>query len=177
MRSGFLGMIAIATVAAGLYAAAAFDAADTGARAVSAEVVGDSAAYLALQANGNSPHRGFVSQLSTGKVSVAFGSGNAAGTGINAGSVYYFDDLLNLTNQGTTSVKVQVQATSTTGSLLVCTATSTATMTNACYAATHPTTPVTLAVGAKLYVGLSTDATSLASGQQVAGTLKIVATR
>lgn len=174
MQIRFAGFLVLLAIGVGLYAATAFNAASTGTRTVSATVVGDSAAYLAVNANGSSPHAGFVT-TSGGKISISFGSGVATGTGVNPDSTYYFDDLLNITNQGTTTVQVQINTTSTTGTVKVCVKTVGGQMDNSCYVTS--TTAQSLAVGSKLSLGVMVQATGLVSGNTVSGTLEIVAMR
>ncbi|MCA1814398.1 MAG: DUF1102 domain-containing protein [Halobacteriales archaeon] len=175
MRSPFQLFLLVIALAAGVYAASAFNAASTSTRAVSASVVGDSAAYLALSANGASAHAGFVTQAGSGKIGISFGSGVATGTGVNPDATYYFDDLVNITNQGTASVKVQVNATATSGTVKVCLKTTTGAMDNSCY--TAATTQVTVAVGSKLFLGVMVQANALSSGSSVSGTIQVDANR
>jgi hypothetical protein len=174
MRVHYQAFLITALAAAAFFAASAFDAASTSTRTVTATVVGDSAAYLAVAANGSSPHAGFVS-VSGGKMSVSFGSGVATGTGVNPDGTYYWDDLLNVTNQGTKTVNVQVNATSTTGTVKVCVKTAGGQMDNSCYVANSAV--FSLAVGNKLSLGLMAQATGLNSGQTVSGTIQIDANR
>jgi hypothetical protein len=175
MLAPFRLFLIVVALGAGLYAASAFNAASTSTRTVSASVVGDSAAYLALSANGASPHAGFVTQAGSGKLSISFGSGVATGTGINPDATYYFDDLVNITNQGTTSVKVQVNSTASTGTVKVCLKTATGAMDNSCYSTA--TAQTTVAVGSKLFLGIMVQANSLTSGQTVSGTIQVDANR
>jgi hypothetical protein len=137
-------------------------------------VVGDSSAYLAVAVNASSPHAGFVT-TSSGKIVVSFGSGVATGTGINPEATYYFDDLINITNQGTLSVKVQVNATASAGTVKVCLKTVGGQMDNSCYVTA--TSQITLAVGSKLSLGIMTEANNVASGSTVSGTIQIDANR
>ncbi|MCA1814397.1 MAG: hypothetical protein LC624_10680, partial [Halobacteriales archaeon] len=94
---------------------------------------------------------------------------------VNADGSYYFDDLVNITNQGTSTVKVQVNTTASSGSVKVCLMTSTGQMHNGCYATS--TSEVSLAVGSKLYLGVMVAATSLSSGGTVSGTINVDANR
>lgn len=175
MLAPFRLFLVVVAIAAGLYAASAFNAASTSTRTVSASVVGDSAAYLALSANGASPHAGFVTQAGSGKLSISFGSGVATGTGVNPDASYYFDDLINITNQGTASTKVQVNTTASSGTVKVCLTTATGQMSNACYSTATALT--TVAVGSKLYLGIMVQANSLSSGGTVSGTINVDANR
>ncbi|HEV8359495.1 MAG TPA: hypothetical protein VGR28_03465 [Candidatus Thermoplasmatota archaeon] len=174
LRTKFLALILVALAAAGLLAASAFNAASTGTRTVSASVVGDSSAYLALAVRSASPHAGFVT-TSGGKVVVSFGSGVATGTGINPEGTYYFDDLLTITNQGTASVNVVVASSATAGTVKACVKTATGAMDNTCYSTS--TTSTALAVGSVLYVGIMTQANSVASGSTVSGTIEVTGSR
>src|SRR5690242_9548118 len=92
----------IGAIAIGIVTVLAFSAADSGARTLTASVVNDADAYLAIEANAASPNAGFVS-VSGGKTVVTFNGANsaAAGTGINPESTYMFDSILKITNKGT----------------------------------------------------------------------------
>jgi hypothetical protein len=169
-----LSFLGLTLVLAGLLGASAFTAMNSGARTVTASVVGDSAAYLALAVNGSSPDKGFVT-TSNGNIVLNFANGVATGTGINPGSGYYFDDLLNVTNQGTATLKVQVNATATTGALSVCVKTVGGQMDNSCYGTS--TAQQSLAVGSMLSVGVAVNATGLNSGQTVSGSITFAANR
>ncbi|HUR69793.1 MAG TPA: hypothetical protein VM370_11165 [Candidatus Thermoplasmatota archaeon] len=187
MSRALVTVLLIGLAGASLYAAEAFNAADTGTRSVTATVVGDSSAYLALSARTASPWNKFVSEdATTGLVSVSFAgplTGGASGSGVNPKSIYYFDDILQLTNQGNATVYLQVVA-SASGSngLKVCYETSVAAATcnnNAAYATTHPASASSLAVGSSAYLGLAVDSsaiTSKATGTNT-GTIRVYACR
>lgn len=175
MHRPFVAFSLAALVAGSVYAASAFDAADTGTRALTATVVTDADGYLALAARAASAHASYVS-VSANKVTVSFAGNANGGDGVNAGSIYYFDDILQVTNQGTATVFIQVVSASTSGTVKACHATATGAMTNTCYLASAPATPVSIAVGVTHYIGVSMDASSLSSGS-VSGTIKVVACR
>jgi len=99
------------------------------------------------------------------------------GDGIGPDSVYYFDDLLEITNQGTRTVYIQVTADADEGDLKVCTSTSTGNMDDECYASVHPAVPVALAAGATLHLGFMLDGTGMDEGDEVVGTFRVVALR
>lgn len=182
-------LLALAALAlAGLQAASAYNRADVAPRAVTASVVADSAAYLALAKNGASPHRCFVSESgTTGRLSISFGAttgcgSDGGGTGINAGSAsdaakrgrYAFHDLLLVTNKGTKTVKVWANATTSSGSsslLEVAKKTASGAMADADYAASSATA-LTLAPGATAYVGVRATSGTLTSGS-VTGSITV----
>lgn len=164
------------TVVVGAFAASAFSASRVDARAVTSNVVGDSAAFLSIQKDVTSPHASFVTQNANGKISVSFGTcACATGTGVNADSIYEWDDLIKITNQGTQTVYVKVTTSSTTGTLTAAIESTAGQMTDSDYSAA--TTPVAVTVGSTVYLGLKADSTGLTSGQTVTGTFTVYATR
>lgn len=182
--AGVLAVVAIQAVSA-------FQVGDLSPRAVMVQVVADSGAYLSLAVNDASPHKCFVSESgSTGKLSVSFGSvascpGGGSGTGLNAGSAtdsrssrYAFHSLLHVTNRGTDTVRVWANATTTTGSgslLETAIKPDGVAMSDADYATTTAT-PLVLAPGERLQVGLRASTGTLDSGT-VAGALDVAARR
>ena len=195
MRAGarpFWWMAAAALAVVGFQAAAAFQYADLAPRDVKVYLVADSAAYVALSANGGSKHTCFVSEDGgTGKLSVSMGAisgcpGGGAGTGINPGVAadgrstrYAFHSLLNVTNKGTKTVNVWVNATTTSGSSSLLETAIKAdgqTMSDSDYAASTAT-PLSLAPGQLLQVGLRATTGSLTAGNPVTGTIQVVARR
>lgn len=172
MRYQFYAFLVVAVFAAALFGASAFNAADTGTRSVTASVVGDSSAYLAVAVNGSSPHTGFVT-TSGGKVVMSFGSGVATGTGINPEATYYFDDLLNITNQGTKTANVWVNSTATAGTVKICLKTAGNLMADNCYGTSTFSSILSLTAGSKLSLGVMVQANSVASGSSVTGTISI----
>lgn len=178
-----LGLVGVAL--ASFYAAEAYNAADSGTRAVTATVVGDSAAYLGLAGRAAGPFNKFVTEdATTGLVAVSFGSASGiTGTGVNPKSIYYFDDILQLTNQGNDTIYVQVVASAVSPSALkVCYQASVGgatCATNSAYATTMPTTATSLTVGSTGYIGLGVDSsaiTSKATGIN-SGTIRVYACR
>ena len=102
MRKTFLGFAIIAALVALTFGAAAFNYASLSARAVTIDIVQDDGAYLAI-APQDPDSACYVSYAGSGKIQVSFdgGSGCAgSGTGVNAGSQYYFLDVLKITNKG-----------------------------------------------------------------------------
>jgi hypothetical protein len=166
----------LAAVALSVVTVLAFSAGNTGARTLTASVVNDADAYLALEANAASPHAGFVS-VSGGKTVVSFGGGNpgAAGSGINPDSAYMFDAILQVTNQGTDAVDVDVTISGTDASLCQVALTSAAAQVDADYSADPA--PLAQSVGDIAYIGLKFLGTGKAAGGSVACTLTVVATR
>lgn len=189
MRLALRAVVAVGLLLALLSGTSAFNFGSSTGRAISVDIVGDASAYLALAANTASPHDCFVSESgTTGKLSVSFAAASGcdaagAGTGVNAGlgsdsakfTRYAFHDLLLVTNKGTNSILLWVNATSTTGTLDVAKKTSSGAMTDADYAASSATS-VSLTVGSTAYVGLRVNTTTLSSGN-VAGTVALDAWR
>lgn len=192
MRAGarpFWWMAAAALAVVAFQAASAFQYGDVAPRTVRVDLVTDGAAYVALSANGASAHRCFVSEDANGKLSVSMGSiatcpGGGTGSGINPGASadsrstrYAFHGILNVTNKGTKTVNVWVNATTTSGSSSVL---ETAlkptgqTMADADYA-TSTASPVSLSPGQILHVGLRATTGDLTAGTPVAGTIQVVA--
>ncbi|HUR69792.1 MAG TPA: hypothetical protein VM370_11160 [Candidatus Thermoplasmatota archaeon] len=178
MRQTLHGIAICIAAALLVYGAEAFSGADTGTRDVTATVVGDSAAYLSLAARAGPWAQYVAEDATTGLVSVSFAgpySGGPAGAGVNPKSTYYFDDILQLTNQGNATIYVQAVG----SSVRLCYAASVGAMTNACYAATNPTTATALAVGATAYLGIGVDSSAIASkaAGPNAGTFRVYACR
>lgn len=178
MRSSLIGIATCLVVVLAVYGAEAFNGADTGTRSVTATVVGDSAAYLSLSGR-DGPWNRFVSEdETTGLVSVTFGGPYAdgpSGSGVNPKSTYYFDDILQVVNQGNDTVYVQAVG----GTFTVCLGTSVGNMTNACYGASSPATASALAVGSAAFLGIGIDSSAIASkaAGSSAGTIRVVACR
>ena len=154
----------------------AFNAATSGPRTLAATVVNDADAFLAIEANAASPHKGFVS-VAAGKVAVAFDAANpdAAGTGINPDSAYMFDSILKVTNKGTTTVNVDVAIAGADAALCQAALTAAGTQGDGDYSAD----PAALAraPGDVAYLGLRIAGTAKASGDAVACTIAVAATR
>lgn len=153
--------------------ATAFDAANTGARTVTAAVVTDANAFLALQRNENSPHKGFVTASSTAKLSVTFDAANpdASGTGINEDSSYEFDSIVNITNKGTKTVSIDVTFGGADSALCQAAVTSTVDQSAATYSADPA--PISTAKDAKAYLGLKVLGTGKTSPSNVNCTITV----
>ncbi len=152
----------------------AFSVGDTGARDVSASVVNDSDAFIALEANGDNAYQNFVSTTS-GKISVAFDGNNAdaSGTGINPESTYEFDELINVTNKASESLTVDVTISGTDSALCTVALTSTTGQTSSDYSADP--TALSLAKDATGYLGLAVDGTGKVSGDTLSCTISVTA--
>lgn len=166
----------LAALALSVVTVLAFSAGETGARTLTAAVVNDADAFLAIEANTASPHDGFVT-VSGGKTTVTFDAANvdAVGTGINPDSTYMFDSILKITNKGTAAVTVDVTIAGTDASLCQVALTSASGQVDGDYAAD----PVGIAsnVGDVQYLGLKFLGTGKASGDSVSCTINVVATR
>lgn len=157
----FAGIAAITIVAA-----FAFSAADTGARSASASVVNDSDSYLALEANGDSPYAGYVTEGVDGKLAIAFdGTGSAAGSGINPDSSYTFDTLVNVTNKGLTTADVTISIAGADETLCEVAFTATADQASADYSATPAA--IQLTSGSTAYLGLKFSGAAKTTGESV----------
>lgn len=158
MRSSFLVFMLLALLASTVSAASAFNWAQTGARTVEAAIVDDNSAYLAIDEVNYGCYVDF--SATTGKVDVNFDGGTScggtAGSGINAGAVYYFHDVLKVTNKGTvTLTNLWFNMTGT--DITLQTATSQGSMTTSgTYASSS--TATNLAVGSSMYVGFKVSA-------------------
>lgn len=194
MRAGarpFWFVAALALAALAVQTTLAFNFGDVAPRTVRVDLVGDSAAYLAISANGASKHTCFVTQDANGKLTVSMGAiascpGGGAGTGINPGvsadsrvTRYAFHSLLNVTNKGTKTVQVWANTTTTSGSSSLLDAAIKAdgvSMSDSDYATTTAS-PLTLAPGQVLQIGLRASTGSLGAGSPVTGTLNVTARR
>lgn len=154
----------------------AFSAGETGARSLTAAVVNDADAFLAIEANSASPHAGFVS-VASGKTVLNFNADNvdAAGTGINPDSTYMFDSILKVTNKGTAAVNVDITISGTDASLCQVALTTGTTQGDSDYSA-NPTA-VAHAVGDDSYIGLKFLGTGKVAGGSVACTITVTMTR
>lgn len=153
----------------------AFSAGDTGARTLTASVVNDADAFLAIDANPASPHNGFVTVVS-GKTVVTFdGNGDAAGLGINPDSTYMFDSILRITNKGTAPVDVDVSVAGADAALCKVALTTTTTQGTEDYSADP--TALTQAVGGVSYLGLQFMGTAKVAGGSVDCTITVTASR
>lgn len=172
-----------------LVGAGAYNAAQTSARAIGAEVVTDATSYLSVTANGAHAYDCLVSQTA-GRLAIALdaldgcdvaggGAGISAGDGSDATkySRYAFHDLLVVTNKGTRPVNLWVNASVATGGsgalIEAAKEATTGQMTDADYAATSATA-LPLAVGGVAYVGVRVKSGTTTAGTDITGTLTLV---
>lgn len=104
-----LSIIALAAlVAATVFAASAFNYADLTPRAVTATVVEDDDAYLAIAAS--DPDYACMVDMTNGRIDVHWNSeasdcnAQATGDGFNKDAIYYYHDVLIITNKGTKTI-------------------------------------------------------------------------
>jgi len=170
------GMWMIAAAALSVVTVLAFSAGNTGARTLTASVVNDADAFLAIEANSASPHKDFVSVVD-GRTVLTFDAANpnAAGTGMNPGSTYMFDAILKVTNKGTATVNIDVLIGGDDASLCEVALTTAGTQGDADYSA-NPA-PLASAVGSVAYLGIKLSAAGLAAGDAVDCTLTVTAAR
>lgn len=152
----------------------AFTDGSTGARTVTASVVTDADAYLALATNTNSPHTGFAT-VSAGKVVVAFDGNNAdaSGTGINVDGAYEFDSIIKITNKGTATRSVDLAFGGADSTLCQAVLTTAEDQSASTYAADP--SPVSLAKTAVGYLGLKVSGAGKAAGSSVSCTVTVTA--
>lgn len=152
----------------------AFTDANTGARTVTASVVTDANAYLALAVNALSPHDGFVT-VSSGKITLSFGNANleASGDGINVDGAYEFDSIVKVTNAGTASRSVDLVFGGADSTL--CNAVLTTAEDQSASTYTSNPSPITLAVDAVGYLGVKVSATGKAVSDTVTCTIAMTA--
>lgn len=145
-------------------AVTAFSTGDTGARTIDADVVTDANAFLALEENGDSAHKAFVS-TSSGKVQVKMDSSasGVTGTGVNPDSTYYFDEIINVTNQADQSLTVSVTFTGADSGSCDAALTSSTGQTESDYG----TTSLSISQDSTAYLGLKFDATGKTNGDTV----------
>lgn len=146
----------------------AFSVGDTGARDVSASVVADDSAFVALEANANNAYKGFVSTDSDGQVQVDFDGTNAdaSGQGVNPNSTYEFNSIINVTNQATESQTLDVAISGTDAASCEVAWTSTESQQTGDYSADP--TAISLSKDATAFLGLKIDASSKGSGDTIA---------
>lgn len=169
MRTSFLAFTIFALIASSMTAASAFNYAALSGRTVAATIVGDDSAYLQI-AYVDTTYDCYVNvDATTGKIDVTWDAGTSCedtdqtGTGINPNSIYYFHDVLRVTNRGgkdLTGLWLNMSAGSAGQEILIQTQTSSGAMsTDGTYAAAKSYT--SLATGNSIYVGFKLDASSL----------------
>lgn len=103
MRSNLLVLTMASLIVAGAFASSAFNYADLAPRSVIANIVTDDNAYLAVSAV-DTDYACYVA-YTNGRIDVTWDGGTSctgtAGTGVNPDSVYYFHDVIKVTNKGT----------------------------------------------------------------------------
>lgn len=177
MRASLPAFATAAIVAASVFAASAFNYADLAPRTVSATIVTDDNGYLAI-ASHDTDYACYVA-MTAGKIDVTWDGGTscaagATGTGINPDSVYYFHDVLKITNKGTKTLgNVWLNMSDTVVTLNVNAAASTM-QTADTYAQNKVIS--NLAPGSSHYVGFKIDATGLTTANSpISKTLSIEA--
>lgn len=188
-RWHFRVLVAACLLASAGLAASAFTSADLEPRAVVVSVVADADAYVSAKANPATPHACFV-DVAAGKLSLGFDATgpsctfDGGGAGINGGDGsdaakygrYAFHDLLLVTNQGMNTVRVWINATTTStldSALTVAGELGPRAMTDADYSAAVG--PFTLAPGEDVYVGVRVHSGKLQSSSSVTGAITIEA--
>lgn len=158
MRMSFLALTVVALVASTVTAASAFNYA-TMSRTVGATIVTDNGnAYLSIEGSDSS----YTCMLAwtNGKLDVTFDAGTAcagAGTGINADSIYYFSDVLKITNKGQKALTGLWLNFTADDVIMTKTATSAGTNMATTSGWTRETAVGSLAVGSSVYVSFKID--------------------
>lgn len=176
MRLSLLGLPILVVLGAAMLATSAFNYADLSPRTVLATIVADNNAYLSVAAS-DADYSCFVAYTS-GKIDVTWdGEDTCAGTegdGLNTEAVYYYHDVLILTNKGTktiTNIWLNMSsATPITQNINSAVATMKTTDTYA-----DAKTITSLAVGGSYYIGFRIDTAGVASGTSISKTLSIEA--
>ncbi len=170
---GWLATIGAAALSIALVTA--FSVGDTGTRDVTASVVTDADAFIALEKNTDNSYSEFVSTDADGALQIAFDGTNAdaAGSGINPGSTYEFHALVNVTNQATESIDATLSIQGTDSDLCQVAWTSTASQASADY--TSSPSALTLAQGEQAYLGIQIDAGEKTNGDSIACTIQVTA--
>lgn len=161
MRISFLAFTIVALVASTMTAASAFNYATLSARTVGATIVTDGNAYLAVTSQ-DADYACYIA-YTNGKIDVTWDSGTScagSGTGINAASVYYYHDVLKITNKGDKALNGIWVNMSDNTTVQIQTATSAGAMTTS-GPFTQVATYSSLAVGSSIYVGFKLNAASL----------------
>lgn len=105
MRSSFLALSIGVVAIASLFGSTAFNYATVGARTVTMTIVQDDSAVIAIGEQ-DASYACYVNfDTTTGKVSLDFNGGNpdacsGGASGLNPSSVYYFHNILKITNKG-----------------------------------------------------------------------------
>lgn len=171
-----LGWLATAGAAAlSIALVTAFSVGDTGARDVSASVVNDASAFIAMEANKANAYQNFVTTNADGTIDVSFDGNNAdaSGSGINPDSSYEFDAIINVTNQATEDLSVDISISGTDATLCEAAVTSTSSQSSGDYSADPAA--LSLAKDATGYLGLKVLGTAMTSGDSISCTISITA--
>lgn len=174
MRTSFLALMVVALAASTMTAASAFNYAQTGGRTVTAAIVDDNLGYLAIE---EVNYGCYTDIAANGTTDLDFDTGTSCagtGQGLNAGSIYYFHDVLKVTNKATATL-TNVWINMTGSDIVFTTATSLGSMTTgSTYGAAA--TATSLAVGSSVWIGFKLVATSkAASDADLTGSLSVEA--
>lgn len=159
MRTSFLAFTVVALIASTMTAASAFNYAQTGGRTIGAALVDDTTGYLAIE---EVNYGCYTDILANGTTDLNFDSGSSCGAGggagVNAGSIYYFHDVLKVTNKATATL-TNVWFNTTGSDITFTTATAVSTMTTGSTYGSAATAS-NLAVGSSIWIGFKIVATS-----------------
>lgn len=176
MRLSLLAVPIVVVVGAAMLASSAFNYADLDPRTVLATVVADEDAYLSIAAS-DADYDCFVGSTN-GKIDVTWDSEDSCagteGDGMNTEAVYYYHDVLVITNKGTKTITNVWLNMSTATPITININTDPSTMQTADTYADKKTIS-SLAVGDSWYVGFRIDTTGVAAGSNIDKTLSIEA--
>ncbi|MFA5860336.1 MAG: hypothetical protein WDA16_01440 [Candidatus Thermoplasmatota archaeon] len=99
MRTSFLSLAIVTLVVAGVFGSTAFNYATVSGRTTTITVVTDGNAYISI-ANQDTAYSCHVAETN-GKIAITLASScSGSGTGVNSGSVSYWENILVVTNKG-----------------------------------------------------------------------------
>jgi len=155
-----MSFIVIALAVSGVFGSAAFNYATVSGRTTTLTVVTDANAYVSL-AGQDSTYSCYVS-TSNGKIVVTFGNAcnSGGGTGLNSGSVSYFENLLVITNKGDRDWTAFWANSSDSLLTLNMTYSTDASMTTSSTFAQNDQYASTIPIGASVYLGIKADGTT-----------------
>lgn len=174
MRTSFLALMVVALAASTMTAASAFSYAQTGGRTITAALVDDTTGYLAIE---EVDYGCYTDIASNGTIDLDFDAGTSCGgtgQGVNAGSIYYFHDVLKVTNKATATLN-NVWINMTGSDIVFTTASALGTMTTGSTYGSAATT-TNLAVGSSIWIGFKiVSTTKSASDADLTGSLAVEA--
>ncbi|HVL46927.1 MAG TPA: DUF1102 domain-containing protein [Candidatus Thermoplasmatota archaeon] len=178
MRTSFQTFALVTLAAASVFAASAFNWATLDPRAVVANVVSDTDAYISIETV-DTEYDCYVA-YTNGRVDITWDGGTscegaAGGTGVNKDAQYYFHDVIKITNKGTKTLShLWLNMTDTVITINIATAANT--MTTDDSPGYEQRKDITnLAPGGVRYIGFKIDSTGVNAGTAISKTMDIEA--